>query len=176
MRAVEVGSNSFDLARAAQARNTPTEVVSHLVRHEGDHAREDTEGYGVFGLLLVTAVLATPEIVNDHIKVMERHLEIVVGAFYRPIGDRTPETMVNIASAPGYADMSGQDWNVYNHARSEDSQVKQAEDERLRQQSQANDSSRESDRSRQNFKPGAHGVVYPLPAKEEDYASLPLAA
>lgn len=176
MRAVEVGSQVFDLAQAARAKNAPPEVVSHLVRHEGDHAMEDSEGYGVFGLLLITAVLKIPEITYDHIRILERHIEIVAGAFYLPIGERTPETMAKIAAAPGFSDMSDQDWNVYNRATSEARREWQKEAERDGQSQTSDNPVSESDDEEQQFGPGARGVIYPHSNTQEDYASLPLAA
>lgn len=124
-----VGSNLGDLARAAAERDTPSHVIDEPVSHEGDHAREDTEGYGVFGLLIVPGIEQTFDELNATIVVFEREVEIVVGAFYRPIGDRTLGTMANIASAPGYADMSEQDWNVYHHAQTEKAKEEKRADE-----------------------------------------------
>lgn len=119
MRAEVVGSSLGDLAGAAAKRDTPSFIINELVDHEGRHASKDTEGHGVFGLLLVSGIQHIRKELDGLIEVLERELEIVVGAFYRWIGDRTPETLKNMAEAVGEASMSDQDRRVRDEAKSE---------------------------------------------------------
>jgi hypothetical protein len=74
----------------------PTEIVSQLVTHEYyGHAANDEVGKGEFGFRTGGGYII---------------------AYYLIIGDRTPEQMMKIASGPGFGEMSGQDWNIYNQA------------------------------------------------------------
>ncbi len=92
----------------AKKRFTPNWLINRLANHELSHAREDTEGPGVFGLLVIVAVYQVPEIINRHIEMKKKEVEHVVGAFYQWIGERSAKARKAIASAPG-SDRSDQD-------------------------------------------------------------------
>ena len=175
MKSEVVGSNVGDLARAAAQRNTPSHVIDELVSHEGDHERKDNEGFCVFGLLLVSVIQHVCTVSQDHIEVFEREIEIVAGAFYRPIGDRTPETMVAIAAGPGFSEMSDQDWSVYNSAKAEEARLMSREEKK-----DPSDGSADETDEKQDFSPGSTGTIFPQPMEQtdyhQDYSSLPLAA
>ena len=175
MKAEVVGSNLGDLARAASQRDTPSHVIDELVSHEGDHERKDNEGFGVFGLLLVSVIQQVYTLSQNHIEVFEREIEIVAGAFYRPIGDRSPEAMVSIASGPGFSEMSDQDWNVYNSAKADEARSQSREEKK----GPIDDSADETD-EKQDFSPGSTGTIFPQPMEQTDdqqvYSTLPLAA
>ena len=70
-------------------------IASELYSHEKAHADADEESRGEFGYRITTGWVV---------------------AYYLVEGDRTPEQLLRIASAPGYSNMSSQDWNVYNKA------------------------------------------------------------
>ena len=169
MKSEVVGSNVGDLARAAAQRNTPSHVIDELVSHEGDHERKDNEGFCVFGLLLVSVIQHVCTVSQNHIEVFEREIEIVAGAFYRPIGKRTPETMAAIASGPGFSEMSDQDWSVYHQT-----QAQKTHEPRDKADEKAE---REDQQERQKFGIGSHGIIYPQPddrnTSQEDSAFLP---
>lgn len=76
-----------------EGRVTPS-LASDFSGHEGAHAREDELGYGEFGFVI--------EWDNGRGYIM---------AYYRPIGERTPEQMMRIASAPGFTEMS--EWDLF---------------------------------------------------------------
>ena len=175
MKAEVVGSNLGDLARAASQRDTPSHVIDELVSHEGDHERKDNEGFGVFGLLLVSVIQQVYTLSQNHIEVFEREIEIVAGAFYRPIGDRSPEAMVSIASGPGFSEMSDQDWNVYNSAKADEARLMSREEKK-----DPGDGSTDETDEKQDFSPRSTGTIFPQPMEQtdyqQDYSSLPLAA
>ena len=73
----------------------PGKIASDLYSHEKAHADADEESRGEFGYQITTGWVV---------------------AYYLVEGDRTPEQLLKIASAPGFSSMSSQDWNVYNRA------------------------------------------------------------
>lgn len=119
MRTEIVGSSLGGLAVAAAERDAPSYVIDELVSHEGEHASKDTEGMGVFGLLLVSGIELTVVELNGTIEVLEREVEIVVGAFYRWFGERSPEVRKRMAEAVGQADMSQADRAIRDEAEAE---------------------------------------------------------
>lgn len=70
-------------------------IASKLYYHEKAHADADDEGSGEFGFVI------TPGWVI---------------AYYMIHGERSPEQMMKIASAPGFSQMSNKDWEIYNRA------------------------------------------------------------
>jgi hypothetical protein len=70
-------------------------IASHLYIHEKAHADSDEEGRGEFGFAISSGWVV---------------------AYYLVEGERTPEQLMKIASAPGFSEMSSQDWDVYNVA------------------------------------------------------------
>ena len=73
------------------------EIADHLIWHERKHFSQDSERTG-----------------NEKIGFILGDGWIM--AYYLVCDDRTPETMMAIASAPGYSEMSEADWNIYNSA------------------------------------------------------------
>ena len=73
----------------------PGVVASGLHQHEAAHANADEERRGYFGFRVTAGWII---------------------AYYMIIGERTPQQMMEIASAPGFSDMSEQDWKIYNEA------------------------------------------------------------
>jgi hypothetical protein len=163
-KAEVVGSSVGDLARAAAQRDTPSYVIKELVDHEGKHASKDTEGHGVFGLLLTSGIQQLQMEIGGMIEVFEREIEVVVGAFYRWIGNRKPETLKEMAEAVGESDMSGQDRLVRDEAESE-----------IRERDRR-EWFRESARSviTGTLKPGDRGTI--MDRKQKHQNTLPLAA
>ena len=76
--------------------NIPTNIASHLVKHEYyGHAVNDEVGKGEFGFRVGAGWIV---------------------AYYLILGDRTPEQLMKIAEGPGRGEMSDQDWRIYNNA------------------------------------------------------------
>jgi hypothetical protein len=95
--------------------------ASRIALHELSHANADTEGSGIFGVVLAPAAISFLErnIETLELIVTTIEIEVAVAAFYLPLGDRSPETMAKIAVAPGLSEMSEQDRKVYYHALSQ---------------------------------------------------------
>jgi len=70
-------------------------ISSNLYYHEKAHADADDEGRGEFGFIISGGWVI---------------------AYYLVHGDRDPEQMMKIASAPGFSQMSNKDWDVYKRA------------------------------------------------------------
>lgn len=70
-------------------------IASHLHNHEKAHADADEERSGEFGFIATSGWIV---------------------AYYLVKGERTPEQRMKIASAPGFSEMSDQDWRIYNAA------------------------------------------------------------
>jgi hypothetical protein len=83
------------LYRGMSSYGIPTRVASALYSHEKAHADADEEGKGEFGFVVSSGWII---------------------AYYMVRGERTPEQMMKIASAPGFLAMSGQDWKIYRRA------------------------------------------------------------
>lgn len=71
------------------------QVASHLYSHEKAHADADEERSGEFGFYVTGGWIV---------------------AYYLIKGERTPDQLMKIASAPGFSQMSNQDWKIYNSA------------------------------------------------------------
>ena len=71
------------------------QISSSLYSHEKAHADADQERRGEFGFIVSSGWIV---------------------AYYLIQGERTPEQLMEIASAPGMSRMSEQDWNIYNSA------------------------------------------------------------
>jgi hypothetical protein len=90
------------LSREMDFLNTPPPIQSHLLKHEGDHGLHDYKRDGWYGLMLA------PHPWLD--------TKIVVGAFYLMANfniEEDPERAKATASGPGFRNMSGQDWYIY---------------------------------------------------------------
>lgn len=72
-----------------------SQTASELYAHEKAHADADTERRGEFGFYVTGGWIV---------------------AYYLIKGERDPEQLMQIASAPGFSRMSQQDWRVYNNA------------------------------------------------------------
>lgn len=72
-----------------------SQVASELHTHEKAHADADSERKGEFGFYVTGSWIV---------------------AYYLVKGERTPEQLMAIASAPGFSRMSQQDWEIYNNA------------------------------------------------------------
>lgn len=72
-----------------------SQLASDLYAHEKAHANADQERKGEFGFYVTGGWIV---------------------AYYLIKGERTPEQLMEIASAPGFSRMSHQDWNVYKNA------------------------------------------------------------
>lgn len=86
----------------------------------------------------------------------------MAGAFYRPIGERSLENMAEIASAPGFSEMSDQDWKVYNDAKSqiarEQNPIEDSKTESSRENQDKHSEAGEKDS--QNFSSGSQGTIF----------------
>lgn len=71
------------------------QVAGGLYSHEKAHADADEERRGEFGFYITGGWIV---------------------AYYLIKGERTPEQLMKIASAPGFSSMSSQDWKIYNSA------------------------------------------------------------
>lgn len=71
------------------------QIASGLYTHEKAHANADPERRGEFGFIVTPGWVV---------------------AYYLIHGERTPEQLMEIASAPGKSQMSDQDWRVYTAA------------------------------------------------------------
>ncbi|KKQ97439.1 MAG: hypothetical protein UT24_C0008G0051 [Candidatus Woesebacteria bacterium GW2011_GWB1_39_12] len=70
-------------------------ISSELYYHEKAHADADVEGCGEFGFAVTSGWVIAYYIIN---------------------GERDPQELMKIASAPGFSNMSSKDWEVYNRA------------------------------------------------------------
>ncbi|MBI2010183.1 MAG: hypothetical protein HYS86_03325 [Candidatus Chisholmbacteria bacterium] len=104
-----------------------SELLAHFVSfgeaariawHEASHGAADTEGSGIFGVVLASATISFLEQNVETLELVVRtvEIELAVAAFYRPLGERSDKAMAEIAAAPGFSDMSGPDWQIYNRA------------------------------------------------------------
>lgn len=99
MRSERIGAENIrtsgSLYRGMVESGISKSVASHLHDHEKAHASADREGYGEFGFFVTGGFIV---------------------AYYLIKGERTPEQLMEIASAPGYAEMSNKDWEIYKNA------------------------------------------------------------
>jgi len=102
--------------QALTAHYAPSSEAHRITSHEADHENADKWGPGQLGILLATATIHFIEVINDTWRQVTKTIQVAIGAFYRPIGERTPEQMVEIAKAP--SDMSDQDKRIAAHNRS----------------------------------------------------------
>ena len=70
-------------------------ISSELYYHEKAHADADVEGRGEFGFVMTSGWVIAYYIIN---------------------GERDPQELMKIASAPGFSNMSSKDWEIYNRA------------------------------------------------------------
>jgi hypothetical protein len=75
-----------------------SQVATELYSHEKAHADADSERRGEFGFYVTGGWIV---------------------AYYLIKGERGPEQLMKIASAPGFSRMSQQDWKIYNTAWSD---------------------------------------------------------
>ena len=75
-----------------------SQAASELYSHEKAHADADAERKGEFGFYVTGGWIV---------------------AYYLIKGERDPEQLMRIASAPGFSRMSQQDWKIYNTAWSD---------------------------------------------------------
>lgn len=71
------------------------DIASYLYSHEKAHADSDEVGRGEFGFIISSGWVV---------------------AYYLIRGERTPEQLMKIASAPGFSQMSDKDWQIYKDA------------------------------------------------------------
>jgi len=71
------------------------QIASELYSHEKAHADADFESQGEFGYVISSGWVV---------------------AYYIIQGERNPKQLMEIASAPGFSNMSSKDWEVYNRA------------------------------------------------------------
>lgn len=111
MRSERIGAENIrtsgSLYRGMVESGIPKSVAGHLHDHEKAHASADPEGHGEFGFFVTGGFIV---------------------AYYLIKGERTPEQLMEIASAPGFAEMSSKDWEIYKNAWRK--WLKEAEEER----------------------------------------------
>lgn len=88
----------------------PGRISSELYYHEKAHADADAERKGEFGFMVTSGWVVAYYVIN---------------------GERTPEQLMKIASAPGFSNMSAKDWQIYNQAWKEFLRNKHEESFRL---------------------------------------------
>lgn len=77
------------------SKNTAATLASEFADHEGKHVFADSMKNGELGFVITPGWIV---------------------AYYLIHGERTPLERMQIASAPGFSEMSQQDWNIYNSA------------------------------------------------------------
>lgn len=87
--------SATELFKGLSKSGLSSKISSELYKHEKAHADADHEGKGEFGFILTSGWVI---------------------AYYLIQGEREPETLMEIASAPGFSNMSTKDWKVYNQA------------------------------------------------------------
>lgn len=204
MKAEIVGASIGNLIDSAREKNTPESWVSELAGHEQAHANayrrspENPGDPGDFLIMYETFIIKAPEIINDtYVEVRNVLVYFVLGAAFLPrlpMEEISPKLRKEIAEAPGYANMSGEqgDWGVWKQAEAQlhreewleaiDEKNKKQEEIRTKQSESKNPGSEqvkpeEKPARKQDFSPDSQGVIYPpQPPTPEPHQSLPLAA
>jgi hypothetical protein len=176
------------LKQAIDERDMKEPEASRIFTHELDHAKKDRRRHGWLGLIVVVMLgKAKPEEIDARLEnnqelekdesPSDNEIEVrekVIGAYYRPIGPRTAEEMLEMAEAPD--DPSGPDRAIALMARSMIEHTKSLLEQSIEQFLKKK--IKESIKRREGVSINTPDeVIYPpAPSSQLDYQSLPLAA